>query len=89
MAGSTEAKRLEIISEDIDNLLEIVDRYDPIIRVELQEFYESLNEVDKIVFALKIQGYTNNEIANYFGVSRRRIRQRLKRIIKKMIEYVE
>lgn len=89
MASSPETKRLEIIYVDIENLLEIVDKYDPIIRVELQEFYESLNEVDKIVFALRVKGYTTQEIADYLGVSRRRIRQRLERIKKTLKEYVE
>lgn len=67
--------------EEVD-VTQIIDAYsfDPLLRVEIQEFYESLNRVDRIVFAMKIQGYTVQEIADYLGVSRRRVRQRLERI---------
>ncbi len=89
MAGYTETERLEVsLDLDIRRYLEIADRYDPVLKAELQEFYESLTEVDKIVFSLKVQGYTSQEIADYLGVSRRRIRQRLKRIKILMDEYV-
>jgi len=90
MARDITAERLEIsLDLDIRRYLEIADRYDPVLKAELQEFYESLNEVDRIVFSLKVQGYTSQEIADYLGVSRRRIRQRLKRIKILMDEYVE
>ena len=89
MARHTETERLEVsLDLDIRRYLEIADRYDPVLKAELQEFYESLTEVDKIVFSLKVQGYTSQEIADYLGVSRRRIRQRLKRIKILMDEYV-
>jgi len=89
MARDITAERLEIsLDLDIRRYLEIADRYDPVLKAELQEFYESLNEVDRIVFSLKVQGYTSQEIADYLGVSRRRIRQRLKRIKILMDEYV-
>jgi len=89
LAGYTETERLEVsLDLDIRRYLEIADRYDPVLKAELQEFYESLTEVDKIVFSLKVQGYTSQEIADYLGVSRRRIRQRLKRIKIQMDEYV-
>jgi len=89
MARYTETERLEVsLDLDIRRYLEIADRYDPVLKAELQEFYESLTEVDKIVFSLKVQGYTSQEIADYLGVSRRRIRQRLKRIKILMDEYV-
>ena len=89
MAGYTETERLEVsLDLDIRRYLEIADRYDPVLKAELQEFYESLTEVDKIVFSLKVQGYTSQEIADYLGVSRRRVRQRLKRIKILMDEYV-
>jgi RNA polymerase sigma factor (sigma-70 family) len=89
LAGYTETERLEVsLDLDIRRYLEIADRYDPVLKAELQEFYESLTEVDKIVFSLKVQGYTSQEIADYLGVSRRRIRQRLKRIKILMDEYV-
>ncbi len=89
MAGYTETERLEVsLDLDIRRYLEIADRYDPVLKAELQEFYESLTDVDKIVFSLKVQGYTSQEIADYLGVSRRRIRQRLKRIKILMDEYV-
>ncbi|HPC76710.1 MAG TPA: sigma factor-like helix-turn-helix DNA-binding protein [bacterium] len=90
MARGSTAERLEVsLDLDIRRYLEIADRYDPVLKAELQEFYESLNEVDRIVFSLKVQGYTSQEIADYLGVSRRRIRQRLKRIKILMDEYVE
>ncbi len=90
MARGSAAERLEVsLDLDIRRYLEIADRYDPVLKAELQEFYESLNEVDRIVFSLKVQGYTSQEIADYLGVSRRRIRQRLKRIKILMDEYVE
>ncbi len=90
MARYTETERLEVsLDLDIRRYLEIADRYDPVLKAELQEFYESLTDVDKIVFSLKVQGYTSQEIADYLGVSRRRIRQRLKRIKILMDEYVE
>ena len=90
MARGSKAERLEVsLDLDIRRYLEIADRYDPVLKAELQEFYESLNEVDRIVFSLKVQGYTSQEIADYLGVSRRRIRQRLKRIKILMDEYVE
>jgi len=89
LAGYTETERLEVsLDLDIRRYLEIADRYDPVLKAELQEFYESLTDVDKIVFSLKVQGYTSQEIADYLGVSRRRIRQRLKRIKILMDEYV-
>ena len=89
MARGSTAERLEVsLDLDIRRYLEIADRYDPVLKAELQEFYESLNEVDRIVFSLKVQGYTSQEIADYLGVSRRRIRQRLKRIKILMEEYV-
>jgi len=89
MARGSTAERLEVsLDLDIRRYLEIADRYDPVLKAELQEFYESLNEVDRIVFSLKVQGYTSQEIADYLGVSRRRIRQRLKRIKILMDEYV-
>ena len=89
MASGITAERLEVsLDLDIRRYLEIADRYDPVLKAELQEFYESLTEVDKIVFSLKVQGYTSQEIADYLGVSRRRIRQRLKRIKILMDEYV-
>ncbi len=89
MAGYTETERLEVsLDLDIRRYLEIADRYDPVLKAELQEFYESLTDVDKIVFSLKVQGYTSQEIADYLGVSRRRVRQRLKRIKILMDEYV-
>jgi len=89
MARYTETERLEVsLDLDIRRYLEIADRYDPVLKAELQEFYESLTDVDKIVFSLKVQGYTSQEIADYLGVSRRRIRQRLKRIKILMDEYV-
>lgn len=89
MASGITAERLEVsLDLDIRRYLEIADRYDPVLKAELQEFYESLTDVDKIVFSLKVQGYTSQEIADYLGVSRRRIRQRLKRIKILMDEYV-
>jgi len=89
LASGITAERLEVsLDLDIRRYLEIADRYDPVLKAELQEFYESLTEVDKIVFSLKVQGYTSQEIADYLGVSRRRIRQRLKRIKILMDEYV-
>jgi RNA polymerase sigma factor (sigma-70 family) len=89
LAGYTETERLEVsLDLDIRRYLEIADRYDPVLKAELQEFYESLTDVDKIVFSLKVQGYTSQEIADYLGVSRRRVRQRLKRIKILMDEYV-
>ena len=90
MARGSKAERLEVsLDLDIRRYLEIADRYDLVLKAELQEFYESLTDVDKIVFSLKVQGYTSQEIADYLGVSRRRIRQRLKRIKILMDEYVE
>ena len=89
MARGSKAERLEVsLDLDIRRYLEIADRYDPVLKAELQEFYESLTDVDKIVFSLKVQGYTSQEIADYLGVSRRRVRQRLKRIKILMDEYV-
>ncbi len=80
---------VEILEEEVDasRVIDIY-RFDPLLRVEIIEFYESLNKVDKIVFAMKIQGYTVQEIADHLGVSRRRVRQRLERIKKRMEDYI-
>ena len=89
MAGYTETERLEVsLDLDIRRYLDLANRYDPVLKAELNELYESLNDIDKIVFSLKFYGYTSQEIADYLGVSRRRIRQRLKRIKILMDEYV-
>jgi len=89
MARGSKTERLEVsLDLDIRRYLDLANRYDPALKAELQELYESLNDIDKIVFSLKFYGYTSQEIADYLGVSRRRIRQRLKRIKILMDEYV-
>ncbi len=90
MAGYTETERLEVnLDLDIRRSLEIADRYDPVIKAELQELYESLNEVDRIILSMVIQGYTTQEIIDYIGISRRGLRERLRLIDIMMKEYIE
>lgn len=67
---------------------EIASPDDPLLRVELQELFESLNEVDRKVFIFRAKGYTIKEISKYLGISPTRVRQRLARIKRKVEEYV-
>lgn len=80
---------VEILEEEVD-ASRVIDVYrcDPLLRAEIIEFYESLNKADKIVFVMKLQGYTVQEIADHLGVSRRRVRQRLERIKEKIKDHI-
>jgi len=84
MAGRPEIERLEIVSLD-----GIADKSSPIVRAELKELFESLNETDRKVFILRAKGYTIKEIAESLNVSRTRVRERLSRIKRRIAEYVE
>ncbi|MGB9683100.1 MAG: sigma factor-like helix-turn-helix DNA-binding protein [bacterium] len=87
MASYTEIERLEILEFlDEEGILQSYD--DPIIRVELKELLENLGPIDRKVMILKAMGYTSQEIANFLGISRRRIRQRLIKIKKMIAEYI-
>jgi RNA polymerase sigma factor (sigma-70 family) len=87
MAGRPEIERLEIVS--LDGIIEIADGESPIVRAELKELFESLNETDRKVFILRAKGYTIKEIAESLNVSKTRVRERLSRIKRRIAEYVE
>jgi len=91
MACYTETKRLEVSYSLYFIFDELTKTYDgdPLFLVELKELIENLNEMDKAVLLLKIQGYYPEEIAEILLVSRRRIRQRLERIERRIREYIE
>jgi DNA-directed RNA polymerase specialized sigma subunit len=89
MAGYTETERLEEIELEL-KLEELTKTYcgDPLYLIELKEFIDSLDSKDKVIIYLKSQGYTSEEIGNELGLTKRRINQRLKRIIKLLEDWV-
>jgi len=89
MASYTETERLEEIELEL-KLEELTKTYcgDPLYLIELKEFIDSLDSKDKVIIYLKSQGYTSEEIGNELGLTKRRINQRLKRIIKLLEDWV-
>ena len=89
MAGYTETERLEEIELEL-KLEELTKTYcgDPLYLIELKEFIDSLDSKDKVIIYLKSQGYTSEEIGRELGLTKRRINQRLKRIIKLLEDWV-
>jgi len=89
MAGYTETERLEEIELEL-KLEELTKTYcgDPLYLIELKEFIDSLDSKDKVIIYLKSQGYTSEEIGNELGLTKRRINQRLQRIIKLLEDWV-
>ena len=89
MAGYTETERLEEIELEL-KLEELTKTYcgDPLYLVELKEFLDSLDSKDKVIIYLKSQGYTSEEIGRELGLTKRRINQRLQRIIKLLEDWM-
>jgi len=89
MASYTETERLEEIELEL-KLEELTKTYcgDPLYLIELKEFIDSLDSKDKVIIYLKSQGYTSEEIGNELGLTKRRINQRLKRIIKLLEDWM-
>lgn len=89
MASYTETERLEEIELEL-KLEELTKTYcgDPLYLVELKEFLDSLDSKDKVIIYLKSQGYTSEEIGRELGLTKRRINQRLQRIIKLLEDWV-
>jgi DNA-directed RNA polymerase specialized sigma subunit len=89
MASYTETERLEEIELEL-KLEELTKTYcgDPLYLIELKEFIDSLDSKDKVIIYLKSQGYTSEEIGRELGLTKRRINQRLKRIIKLLEDWV-
>jgi DNA-directed RNA polymerase specialized sigma24 family protein len=89
MAGYTETERLEEIELEL-KLEELTKTYcgDPLYLIELKEFIDSLDSKDKVIIYLKSQGYTSEEIGRELGLTKRRINQRLQRIIKLLEDWV-
>jgi len=89
MASYTETERLEEIELEL-KLEELTKTYcgDPLYLVELKEFLDSLDSKDKVIIYLKSQGYTSEEIGKELGLTKRRINQRLKRIIKLLEDWM-
>jgi len=89
MASYTETERLEEIELEL-KLEELTKTYcgDPLYLIELKEFIDSLDSKDKVIIYLKSQGYTSEEIGNELGLTKRRINQRLQRIIKLLEDWV-
>jgi len=90
MASYTETERLEEIELEL-KLEELTKTYcgDPLYLIELKEFIDSLDSKDKVIIYLKSQGYTSEEIGRELGLTKRRINQRLQRIIKLLKDWVE
>jgi len=89
MASYTETERLEEIELEL-KLEELTKTYcgDPLYLIELKEFIDSLDSKDKVIIYLKSQGYTSEEIGRELGLTKRRINQRLQRIIKLLEDWV-
>jgi len=89
MAGYTETERLEEIELEL-KLEELTKTYcgDPLYLIELKEFIDSLDSKDKVIIYLKSQGYTSEEIGRELGLTKRRINQRLQRIIKLLEDWM-
>jgi DNA-directed RNA polymerase specialized sigma subunit len=89
MASYTETERLEEIELEL-KLEELTKTYcgDPLYLIELKEFIDSLDSKDKVIIYLKSQGYTSEEIGRELGLTKRRINQRLKRIIKLLEDWM-
>ena len=89
MASYTETERLEEIELEL-KLEELTKTYcgDPLYLIELKEFIDSLDSKDKVIIYLKSQGYTSEEIGNELGLTKRRINQRLQRIIKLLEDWM-
>jgi DNA-directed RNA polymerase specialized sigma24 family protein len=89
MASYTETERLEEIELEL-KLEELTKTYcgDPLYLIELKEFIDSLDSKDRAIIYLKSQGYTSEEIGRELGLTKRRINQRLKRIIKLLEDWV-
>jgi DNA-directed RNA polymerase specialized sigma24 family protein len=89
MASYTETERLEEIELEL-KLEELTKTYcgDPLYLVELKEFLDSLDSKDKVIIYLKSQGYTSEEIGRELGLTKRRINQRLQRIIKLLEDWM-
>jgi len=89
MVSYTETERLEEIELEL-KLEELTRTYcgDPLYLIELKEFIDSLDSKDKVIIYLKSQGYTSEEIGKELGLTKRRINQRLKRIIKLLEDWM-
>jgi DNA-directed RNA polymerase specialized sigma24 family protein len=89
MASYTETERLEEIELEL-KLEELTKTYcgDPLYLIELKEFIDSLDSKDKVIIYLKSQGYTSEEIGKELGLTKRRINQRLQRIIKLLEDWM-
>ena len=89
MASYTETERLEEIELEL-KLEELTKTYcgDPLYLIELKEFIDSLDSKDRAIIYLKSQGYTSEEIGREFGLTKRRINQRLQRIIKLLEDWM-
>jgi DNA-directed RNA polymerase specialized sigma24 family protein len=89
MASYTETERLEEIELEL-KLEELTKTYcgDPLYLIELKEFIDSLDSKDKVIIYLKSQGYTSEEIGRELGLTKRRINQRLQRIIKLLEDWM-
>ena len=89
MASYTETERLEEIELEL-KLEELTKTYcgDPLYLIELKEFIDILDSKDKVIIYLKSQGYTSEEIGRELGLTKRRINQRLKRIIKLLEDWM-
>jgi DNA-directed RNA polymerase specialized sigma24 family protein len=89
MASYTETERLEEIELEL-KLEELTKTYcgDPLYLIELKEFIDNLDSKDKVIIYLKSQGYTSEEIGRELGLTKRRINQRLQRIIKLLEDWV-
>jgi len=89
MASYPTTERLEAIELAI-LLEELAKTYDgdPLFLVELKEFIEVLDDRDKTIVYLKYLGFSMGEIARELGVTKRRIRQRLKKIRERAMEWI-
>ena len=89
MASYTETERLEEIELEL-KLEELTKTYcgDPLYLIELKEFIDSLDSKDRAIIYLKSQGYTSEEIGRELGLTKRRINQRLQRIIKLLEDWM-
>lgn len=90
MASYPETKRLEVsysLSFILDELTKTYDG-DPLFLVELKELIENLNERDRAIIYLRYFGLSLNEIAKELNLSKRRIKQRIKKLRERARGYI-
>lgn len=94
MASYPETKRLEELIPEIYSLKPILDELtktycgDPIFLVEIEELIETLSDIDQAIIYLRYFGLSLSEIAKELNLSKRRIKQRIKKLRERARGYI-